>query len=186
MPPHVQLDHHDDLQEASSTLLHQCQFLNNNTNTGSEQSPLFQDDRSSRAAASPLDALRNNDDATLCDDSVAANPPVKKPEIKRITGIEAIIGSESRYAQNEIAVNNKSSSSSSSSTVATASSTSTSTTAPTSNTKGGKKVSKNNKVNSVLFPKDSMQRRKQIAGFFHKGKKIASSIVKKKKSKKDP
>jgi len=185
MPPHVQLDHHDDLQEASSTLSHQCQFLNNNTNTGSEQSPLFQDDRSSRAAASPLDALRNNDDATLCDDSVAANPPVKKPEIKRITGIEAIIGSESRYAQNEIAVN-KSSSSSSSSTVATASSTSTSTTAPTSNTKGGKKVSKNNKVNSVLFPKDSMQRRKQIAGFFHKGKKIASSIVKKKKSKKDP
>jgi len=177
MPPHVQLDHHDDLQEASSTLSHQCLFLNNNTNTGSEQSPLFQDDRSSRAAASPLDALRNNDDATLCDDSVAANPPVKKPEIKRITGIEAIIGSESRYAQNEIAVN-KSSSSSSSSTVATASSTSTSTTAPTSNTKGGKKVSK--------FPKDSMQRRKQIAGFFHKGKKIASSIVKKKKSKKDP
>ncbi|KAL7491959.1 hypothetical protein ACHAWT_001192 [Skeletonema menzelii] len=180
MPPHVQIDQHDDLQEASPPS-HQCLYLN--VTNASEQSPLFQDDLSSRAAASsPLDALRNDDDTTICDDSVVAGPPVKKPETKRITGIEAIIGSESRYAQNEIAVKNKSSSSSSSSTVDTAS---TSTTARTCNN-GGEKVSKSSKLNSVLFPKDSMQRRKQIAGFFRKGKKIVSSIGKKKKSKTNP
>ena len=170
MPPHIQIDQHDELQEAPLPS-QQCLFLND-TNNASEQSPLFQDDLSSRASASPLDALRNDDD-TICDDSVAASGhhPVKKPEVKRISGIEAIIGSESRYAQNEIAANRRSSVSSSS-TVATASTSS--------------KASKSSKVNSVLPPnKDSKQRRKQIAGFFRKGKKIASSIVKKKKSKKN-
>ena len=169
MPPHIQIDQHDELQEAPLRS-QQCLFLDD-TNA-SEQSPLFQEDLSSRASASPLDALRNDDDS-ICDDSVAASgPPVKKPEVKRISGIEAIIGSESRYAQNEIAANRRSSVSSSS-TVATASTSS--------------KASKSSKINSVLPPnKDSKkQRRKQIAGFLRKGKKIASSIVKKKKSKKN-
>mmetsp|Transcript_13902 Transcript_13902/g.19754 ORF Transcript_13902/g.19754 Transcript_13902/m.19754 type:complete len:191 (-) Transcript_13902:205-777(-) len=187
MPPHVQIDHHDDLQEASSPLSHRCLLLND-TNAGSEQSPLFQDDLSSQTAASPLDALRKNEDGTICNDSVSVGRNTKKPKapIKRITGIEAIIGSESRYAQNEVAAQ-KSSSASSSSSTATVATSSTSTTVPTSDKKGvnkKKKTPKTNKVNSVLFPKDSAQRRKQIAGFFRKGKKIASSIMKKKKKSK--
>lgn len=183
MPPHVQIDHHDDLQEASSPLSHQCLLLND-TYAGSEQSPLFQDDFSLQRAASPLDALRKNEDGS----SVAASSATKKPKapIKRITGIEAIIGSESRYAQNEVAAKKSSSTSSSTSSTTTVATASTSTTVPTSDRKGGqkKKTPKtNSKVNSVLFPKDSAQRRKQIAGFFRKGKKMASSIIKKKKPK---
>lgn len=187
MPPHVQIDHYDELQEASSPLSHQCLLLNDTT-AGSEQSPLFQDDLSSQTAASPLDALRKNEDGTsVTGGRTAVKKPSKAP-LKRITGIEAIIGSESRYAQNEVAAQKSSSASSSSSSTATVATASTSTTVPTSDRKGGqkkKKTPKTSKVNSVLFPKDSAERRKQIAGFFRKGKKIASSIVKKKKKKKN-
>jgi hypothetical protein len=182
MPPHVHIDrHHDDLQA------HQYIFLND---LNYEQSPLFQDDLSvltSRTGTSPLDALRNDDFSIICD-GISSVTPVK-PEVKRTTGIEAIIGCESRYYahQYEIAETSMNNSSSSSSTVVTAS-TSTTTAASTAahgSSSGGKKFSQ--KVNSALFPKDSLQRRKQIAGFFRKGKKVASSIVNKKKSsKKNP
>jgi hypothetical protein len=197
MPPHVHIDHHDDFQEASSPLSHKkCMFPNEINDAGGlnyEQSPLFQDDlstltsRTGGAARSPLDALRDEQQAPT-------HPPlpVKKPEVKRITGIEAIIGSESRYVQYEIAAANKNNYYSSSSTVATTSTSSTTTTSSTaahgSGSGGGGNKKFSQKVNSALFPKDPLQRRKQIAGFFKKGgKKIVSSIVnKKKKSKKNP
>ena len=174
MPPHVQVEHNDELQQESSALSRQCMPLNDINSSSEQQSPLFQDDISilaARRSASPLDALRS-DDASIYE----VDPLPSKPKIRRVSGIEAIIGSESRYVQNESAGSNNPPSSAS--TVATASTTSSS--APPTLNNGSKKTSKNNKVKNVLFPKDSKQRRKKIAGFFRKGKKIASSIVKRK------
>ena len=174
MPPHVQLDQYDDLQESTplmtSSPCGESVFL---------ESPLFQDDQSSHTSrsASPLDALRNDDDcsSSSVEEALSSSSPMITETKKRISGIEAIIGSESAYIKSEMAVN------SSSSTLATTSTATTATTTTTSSFTSLHDIKKMSKtVNNGL-----KSRRKKVVGFFRKGKKIASSIVNKKsKSKK--